>query len=400
MTTTAAAAGQTSDPAPLHPARPGALTMMMAGNFVIGTGVLAPAAMMNQLVAAFATTPQDVGHLVTWGAVVLCIGAPLLAFALSRVPRRLLLCLCMAVYAVGHVASGLVDTLGALLLVRLLLVPAAAVFTPQAAGVLGLLVSPARRAGSVAYVFIGWSLAAALGVPLMALVAEAVGWQTSYMLLGAVSAVVMAGLWILLPPGLIVPPLGAAQWRRVLTSGPILAILAVTLVQLAGQFALFPYLAAEMKRKTGAGPDLVAALLGLYGLAGALGGLAISRLANRLGAANGLLVCLAFMAVGLALWSITGSSVALAAVAVSVWGSGFAAGNAMQQARLIGVAPELGSASVALNTSVLYLGQAIGAAVGGAFIASGQYPLMGWFAFALVSASALMSIGIQRTYKA
>jgi predicted MFS family arabinose efflux permease len=38
----------------------------------------------------------------------------------------------------------------------------------------------------------------------------------------------------------------------------------------------------------------------------------------------------------------------------------------MQQVRLVAAAPELASASVALNTSVLYIGQALGSAIAGA----------------------------------
>lgn len=382
------------------PARRGTLTMVMAGNFIIGTGVLAPAAMMNQLVAAFSTTPQAVGALVGWGAVVLCIGAPVLATLLAAIPRRTLLAGCMALYAAGHLASALATSLEALLVIRLLMISAAAVFTPQAAGLMGLLVGPERRAAAVAYVFIGWSLAAALGVPLMAVLAQVFGWPASFALLGGLALAVMAGVLALVPPRLVVPPLGAQAWKRVAASPAILAILAVTLIQLAGQFALFPYLAAELKRKTGAGPELVALMLGLYGLAGAAGGIAIARLAGRIGPARGLMVCLLAMMAGLALWGFTGTSLVMAALALSVWGSGFAAGNSMQQARLIAVAPELGSGSVALNTSVLYLGQAIGATLGGAFIAGGHYSWMGWFAFALVGLSALVSLVVETRLKA
>ena len=49
------------------------------------------------------------------------------------------------------------------------------------------------------------------------------------------------------------------------------------------------------------------------------------------------------------------------------WGLGFASTNSMQQVRLVAAAPPLAPASVALNTSVLYIGQAIGSFVGGIF---------------------------------
>ncbi len=50
---------------------------------------------------------------------------------------------------------------------------------------------------------------------------------------------------------------------------------------------------------------------------------------------------------------------------VAVWGLGFASTNSMQQVRLVAAAPPLAPASVSLNTSVLYIGQGVGSAIGG-----------------------------------
>ncbi len=55
----------------------------------------------------------------------------------------------------------------------------------------------------------------------------------------------------------------------------------------------------------------------------------------------------------------------LMAISVAIRGLGFASTNSMQQVRLVGTAPSLASASVSLNTSVLYIGQAVGSAIGG-----------------------------------
>jgi predicted MFS family arabinose efflux permease len=55
-------------------------------------------------------------------------------------------------------------------------------------------------------------------------------------------------------------------------------------------------------------------------------------------------------------------------VALVPWGLGVFASNSAQQARLVGQAPWLASASIALNTSALYAGQALGATVGAAVI--------------------------------
>ena len=93
---------------------------------------------------------------------------------------------------------------------------------------------------------------------------------------------------------------------------------------------------------------------------------------------------------GVSGWAICAGIYPLMAASVAVWGLGFASTNSMQQARLVAAAPALASASVALNTSVLYVGQAIGSAIGGVLYArdllyGAGYVSMGLVALALLT---------------
>jgi len=79
----------------------------------------------------------------------------------------------------------------------------------------------------------------------------------------------------------------------------------------------------------------------------------------------------------------------LMACSVAIWGLGFASTNSMQQVRLVTAAPALASASVSLNTSVLYIGQAVGSAIGGLLYArdllfGAGYVSVGFVALALM----------------
>jgi hypothetical protein len=59
----------------------------------------------------------------------------------------------------------------------------------------------------------------------------------------------------------------------------------------------------------------------------------------------------------------------------------------MQQVRLLAAAPLLGTASVAINNTVLYLAQAVGSGVGSVLFARGELISMGFVALAFVAAS-------------
>jgi len=75
------------------------------------------------------------------------------------------------------------------------------------------------------------------------------------------------------------------------------------------------------------------------------------------------------------------------AAGAAIWGLGFAAASAMQQVRPIATAPRLSTASVAINNTALYLGQAIGSGIGSVLFTRGQSGIMGFVALALVASA-------------
>jgi len=379
---------------------PFTLTAFMLGNIVIGAGVLAPAAMMNTLTADLAVSPVEIGALIAWGAVVLCIGAPTLAYFTGRLDRRAVLIGSLALYAVGHAASAFATDYAQLLTIRVLMIVGAAVYTPQAASAVTLMIGAERRAAAIAYVFIGWSIAGALVSPLLTIVADQVGWRVAYGALAAAAVLAGVGVMLRTPSGLVPPRVSLADWRRTLTTPAIVVLLATTMVQVIGQFTLFPYLAAELRRVAGADAGGVAAALAVYGAAGLIGAAASQRFVGGLGAARVQVLALATMAVGLVTWALVAHNYIAAVAAVFIWGLGFAAAISMQQARLIAVAPALASASVAFNTSFLYLGQAIGASVGARLIEAQRDDWIGFVGCAFMLAAIGLSSAARQKFKA
>jgi MFS transporter, DHA1 family, inner membrane transport protein len=122
-------------------------------------------------------------------------------------------------------------------------------------------------------------------------------------------------------------------------------------------------------RLTQAGPDAVSLVFAIYGVFGFLGNVMATRLVDSWGSYRTSLLFLASLLAGACIWALGAGSFAIMVAAVAVWGLGFASTNSMQQVRLVGAAPNLGTASVSLNTSALYIGQAIGSAAGGLLFA-------------------------------
>jgi predicted MFS family arabinose efflux permease len=370
---------------------------LLLGNFVIGLSVLAPAGMLNELARGLGVDIQAGGLLVTFGAIVLCVGSPLMAWATSGISRRRLLVGVLAVVTVGNAASAFAPGYASLLIVRLILLAAAAVFTPQAAGTIALIVSERERASSIAYIFVGWSVAVALGLPAVTLLAGTFGWREAYVALAVVGAVVTVMVSFGLPSGLRGMPLSFASWGRVVRSAYIDLLLANTALRTAAQFVVTTYL-APLLLAMGAGSQTVGLFFALFGIFGIVGNVAASMLLESVGAYELSMVLAVLMVVGALLWTVGAGNLLIMAAGVVLVGLGFAAANSVQQGRLVLAAPPLASASVALNTSAIYVGQAAGSALGGWLFARGSLRLidLAWLALFVLAAAIQYPTRVER----
>ncbi|MES2665359.1 MAG: MFS transporter [Pseudomonadota bacterium] len=353
-----------------------ALWALLFGNLVIGTGVLLPAGLLSALMADLGLPAGQAGLLITVGGLVVGFGAPLLAAFTSRIDRRMLLTFALGLYVVGHLGAMLTSDFTLLLAFRALMVAGAAIFTPQAAATVGLLVPAERRGGAIAFIFIGWSLASVLGIPLGSLLGDLIGWRATYLAMAGLSLAGAGVIWAVLPGGLRVVPLQLSSWVRVLTDLRLLTVLAVTMFAMSGQFTMFTYVGPILRESYGISGSLIALTFLAIGAAGVGGNFAASRLAGAFGVERSILVALLSVALGLAvIWAGWGGYVAFL-IGGCLWGLGGFAANSLQQSRLVSMAPTLASATVALNTSFVYLGQSLGSATGGQLMAAGPNPAL------------------------
>jgi len=160
-------------------------------------------------------------------------------------------------------------------------------------------------------------------------------------------------------------PVDLKTWVALGRNPMILLLLLITTLQMSGQFVVFTFMGPLLKKLTDAGPDAIGLVFALFGLCGFAGVVIATRIVDNWGAYRSSVLFTGLVLAGVSGWALSAGVYALMAGSVAVWGLGFASTNSMQQVRLVAVAPPLAPASVSLNTSVLYVGQAVGSAIGG-----------------------------------
>lgn len=355
-----------------HPALPRALWALMVGNFVIGTGVMVVPGTLNDISQSLGVSIPQAGQLITAAAILMGVGAPVFASLVAGWDRRRLLTLSLIWYGVLMVACALAPNYAALLPLRVLAVISPAVFTPQAAASVGLLVGPAQRGRAITFIFLGWSVASVMGMPLSAWISGEMGWRWAFGLVALMSFLSGAWVWREMPDGIKPAALSREAWGRTVGSAALMSAVAVTLLSAFGQFTLFSYLAPYFAQTLGAGGAALSLMFLWFGVFGLAGNVVVTRSIDRIGAPNAVFITLGLMVLCLLLWPLGRHGFWAQALVVIPWALGCFSSNSAQQARLVQISPELASATVALNTSAMYGGQALGAALGGVMIAQGR----------------------------
>lgn len=360
-------------------------TALLLGNFVIGTSILGPSGMLGELSLDLGVSIRDAGLLITFGAVVLFVCSPLSAWLTSRFDRRKLLGCILLLLALTNLASAFAPDYAALMTLRLLMMAVAAPFTPQAAGTVGLIVPVEKRGSTIAYVFLGWSLAAAVGLPMVTIVASRYGWRTAFVCIALLSLAALVLLMWRLPSRVIGASVELKTWIALGRDPLVVLLLLITTLHMSGQFVVFTFMAPLLTRLANASPAAIALIFLLYGVFGFIGNVLATRLVDSWGGYRTSLLFTATLLTGVGLWALGAGVLVVMAIGVSIWGLGFASTNSVQQVRLVGAAPAFAGASVSLNTSVLYVGQAIGSAIGGMLFVRDMLYAAGYVAVAFIA---------------
>lgn len=382
-------------PAPT-PGQPGkrmplAVYILGLSVFALGTSEFMLSGLLPPIADDMGVTIPQAGLLISAFAIGMVIGAPLLAVATLRLPRKATLVALLTAFGLGQVAGALAPTYEVLFVSRVVSALACAGFWALGAAVAIAMVPVTSRARAMAVMIGGLSIANVLGVPAGAFLGEHLGWRSAFWAVGAASALALVGVVTLIPR--IPLPAEAPKLRRELLIYRDREVwLAVTLTALAagGVFCAFSYLAPLLTDVSGLADGWVPTVLGLFGLGALIGTWLGGRYADAhlfgvmlsgITASTVLLTALALLAE----WSVAAIVVSFLLGISSFWTA--PALNA-RMFNVAGAAPTLAGAT---TTAAFNLGNTGGPWLGGTAIDAGWgYESTAWAGAAIM----LVAIGV------
>jgi DHA1 family inner membrane transport protein len=368
---------------------PRLLYLFSAINLIIGSSAFLLASIVEPLARDLGVSVAAAGQATTAYAVGTAVLAPLLLLATGPWPRKRVLLLALALLTLGNVLSALSHHLALLLAARMLM-GAGAVFVAVAAGIAVALVAPARRGQALSLVFLGMSLSYVVGVPLGLWLGLRYGWATPVWLAGAMSALAWLALLRLVPSDIQAPGASFAGLGALLARGDVLSALGVTLLYFGAIFCVFAFIGPVLRSLSPLSDGQLSLTLMLFGLAGVCGTLLGGWATDRFGAQRTLRTQLGLFAVTMSLVPLTQGHLALMLAAFVGWGvCGFGM-MAPQQSRLVAIDLARSPVLLSLNSSMMYFGMALGAALGGALLPAVGFERLAWVGAPLAGAALLL----------
>lgn len=344
--------------------------------FAIGTTEFVIMGLLPIVARDLGVSIPAAGMLVTGYALGVVVGAPILTLATTRIARKPLLIGLMGIFIVGNLIAALAPSYAVLMVARVVASFTHGAFFGVGSVVAAGMVAPDKRARAIAMMFTGLALANILGVPAGTAIGQAFGWRATFWAVTALGLVSALALLVLVPP---VAGHGGGNVRREVAALRNLSVwmaLATTMLGFGGVFVVLTYIAPILEEVTGLAAGTVTLVLFLFGLGLTIGNALGGRLADR-ALMPSLIATLAILAAIMALFAATMHSPVAAIVTIFFWGVAAFATIPAMQTRVVEKAHHAPNLAASLNIGAFNLGNALGAALGGALIeAQMSYPVV------------------------
>lgn len=372
---------------------PGLVMLALAmGGFAIGTTEFATMSLLPYFSVGLGIDAPTAGHVISAYALGVVVGAPIIAVLAARIPRRTLLIVLMAMFALANALSALAPTYHWMLLFRFLSgVPHGAYFGVAALVAAGL-VPPNRRTQAVSRVMAGLTIATIIGVPFANALGQTFGWRWGFGVVAILALITAILIWKFAPHDR--PQAGASPLRELgaLRRSQVWLTLATGAIGFGGLFAVYTYVASTMLEVTHVSPAMLPMVLGIFGLGLTVGNLFAGWAADRamMPTAAGML---AWSAVSLALYPFMAGAIGTLSLVVFMIGFGGGFGVILQ-IRLMDVAGDAQTLAAALHHSAFNFANALGPWLGGLVIAAGYgWTSTGWVG-CMLALGGLVMLGI------
>lgn len=333
--------------------------------FIFNTSEFIPIGLLSDIAADFNITESHAGLMITVYAWVVALASLPLMLVFAKTESKKLMLSITALFVVSHVLSGLASDFYMLMLSRMGVACAHAIFWSIVTPLAVKTAPEGKQSTALSFIVSGSSIAMIVGLPLGRTIGLYAGWRATFLIIGAVALIILCILAAVLKKTPGESNFSIRKLPALFKTPALLGIYLITVIAITGHFTGYSYIEPFMGQVAGMGSTLITLVLTLFGIVGIFGSVIFSKFYDRHPgffikyAVSGICISLLLLqAASFSIWS--------EFLLCVFWGLAINSYNLVFQSEIIRNAPQGTAVAMSIYSGIYNVGIGTGALVGGA----------------------------------
>ena len=338
---------------------------MTIAAFIFNTSEFMPIGLLTDIAQTFHITQTTAGTMITiYSWAVMLLSLPLMILA-SKYSYKKILLATLFLFALGQGISAIAFSFPLLIIGRLVVACAHAIFWSIASVVAVRLVHEDKREFAMSMIVTGTSVAMIVGLPLGRMIGLLIGWRITFLMVGIISVLLLIFQTIYLPKLQTTQAFTLNELPDLLKNKQLITIYGISLLFASAYYTAYSYIEPFLAQVANLSNNSITLVRSLFGVAGIGGSYLFSKFYN-LNRKRFILISLFCLTIVLFILKPSTASIITLLLICVVWGMSSTAFNVACQSETILVTNEqTSSIAMSIFSGIFNLGIGLGSFIGG-----------------------------------